>query len=210
MTKGFTTISICLPVLAFWKFLYNWVCWALWLCFEQDLLSGGGFGVLFFYNVVMVPPDLCPSVKVCLGYPAAQEKLLSCGHKFWALSPGTGADFFELEWYADSFSPSTSVLCRIYMWAGGELIHRFCVPVMPCQLMRRVAGRTILKHWCSLTVWKSFQADSLERIAWILLWELFFSSPLSQTSAGPCDPRRKSAPAHRFQCRTSLMEENFL
>lgn len=54
------------------------------------------FGVFccffFFYGMVMVYPDLGPSDKIYLGYPAAQETLLSCGHKFWALSPGTGAD----------------------------------------------------------------------------------------------------------------------
>lgn len=79
MTKSFITISICLPVLAFYNFLYTGASWAFRLCSEQDLLSGGVFGmvsfVCFFYDMVMVPPDLSCSVKVCLGYPAAQKKI---------------------------------------------------------------------------------------------------------------------------------------
>lgn len=165
MTKSFITISICLPVLAFWNFLYNWVCWAFWLCFEQDLLAGGVFDFfgLFFNDMVMVSPELCPSVKALMPRLSSSTRKIA---QLWTQVLGTVSRhrhrFFELEWYANSCSPSTSALYGIYMWTECELIHRFYVPVMPCQLMRRVTGRTVLEPWCSLTMWKNFQADSLE------------------------------------------------
>lgn len=50
------------------------------------------FVFFFFYDMVMVSPGLYPSVKICPGYPAAQEKLVCSGHKFWTPSSDTSID----------------------------------------------------------------------------------------------------------------------
>lgn len=92
MTKSFTTIfiltmfSILLSSTSFFEFSILLALGLLTVCFEKDLRAGAVF------LVVLVSPGLYPSVKICLGYAAAQEKLVGPGHKFWTPSPDIGIE----------------------------------------------------------------------------------------------------------------------